>query len=93
MSELVLERGVDQPPVRFDARVAAGIQVGDQHPPRAQGATADVQQPMVLAQPQGIEQRELSRADQVVLAGGPHEGPVVLALIILSGHGPSLDRP
>jgi hypothetical protein len=67
---------LQDPPLRLDPEVTIGKQVGDEQPPAPERTAAEVEQGVVLAQPEVREQRELRGGHQVVPLGRADPRPV-----------------
>ena len=78
LADFVQDPVPHQPLVRFDAEIISAIQVRHQKTTDAQGAAADIQNTMVLAQAGTCQQVEYHCRDQVVVFGRPYIRPVML---------------
>src|SRR5262245_50826004 len=77
LSNLFLNSFINQPLVWFQTKIVPRKQKGDEQPPGAQRATADVQKAVVLAQSQHCQEIELRQPDALIFLAGPDISPVM----------------
>jgi hypothetical protein len=70
-ADVVADRGVQEPPVRLDPEVSAGLQIRDEEAARTERAAADVEKRVVLAETEKGEEVELGGPGNVVTARRP----------------------
>ena len=65
-AELAREAVFDQPPVRIDAEISVGLEIGNQQTSETERPATEVQHGMTIAQAQSEQQGELTGAEEVV---------------------------